>query len=297
MPPSNRILPNHHGFTLIEISIVLVIIGLVIGGVMMGKDLIEGAAIRSQISQIEKYNAAVHTFRLQYNALPGDMNQSQANSLGFVARGDSTGIMVGAGDGNGIIQGYHNTGTVSPCSSCGGAGENVFFWNDLTWANGKNVNLIEGTFRPSGGGGYAGNPNPAITGSRINLWFPRAKVGNAHVYVYSYNGENWFGLSNVTFIRWYQLSSLASVKVSQAYAIDAKVDDGLPQAGKVIAYFLNWSSTTEYAVWAGTATTAATAASATTCYDNANVGGAVQRYSMSVNGGNGANCGLSFKFQ
>ena len=52
------------GFTLIEMSIVLVIIGLIIGGVLLGRDLISAAAVRAQIAQIEKYNAAVNTLRV-----------------------------------------------------------------------------------------------------------------------------------------------------------------------------------------------------------------------------------------
>jgi prepilin-type N-terminal cleavage/methylation domain-containing protein len=47
------------GFTLIELSIVLVIIGLIVGVILVGPDLIEAATIRSQISQIDKYNTPV----------------------------------------------------------------------------------------------------------------------------------------------------------------------------------------------------------------------------------------------
>jgi prepilin-type N-terminal cleavage/methylation domain-containing protein len=47
------------GFTLIEMSIVLVIIGLIVGGVLVGQDLIRAAYIRAQITQIEKFNTAV----------------------------------------------------------------------------------------------------------------------------------------------------------------------------------------------------------------------------------------------
>jgi prepilin-type N-terminal cleavage/methylation domain-containing protein len=62
------------GFTLVEIAIVLVIIGLIIGGILVGQDLIRVATIRSQVSQIDKYQAAINTFRLKYNnALPGDV--------------------------------------------------------------------------------------------------------------------------------------------------------------------------------------------------------------------------------
>jgi len=60
------------GFTLIELSIVLVIIGLIIGGVLVGQDLIRAAARRSIISDYEKIQTAINTFRLKYDCLPGD---------------------------------------------------------------------------------------------------------------------------------------------------------------------------------------------------------------------------------
>ena len=54
------------GFTLIELSILLVIVGLIVGGVLVGRDLIPAAGIRAQISQIEKYQSAVNAFRREY---------------------------------------------------------------------------------------------------------------------------------------------------------------------------------------------------------------------------------------
>ena len=63
---------KNKGFTLIELSIVLVIIGLIVGGVLVGQDLIKAAEIRATVSQVEGYNSAVNTFRLKYNGLPGD---------------------------------------------------------------------------------------------------------------------------------------------------------------------------------------------------------------------------------
>ena len=81
--PSSKSPYDKKGFTLIELSIVLVIIGLIAGGVLIGRDLINAAAIRAQISQIEKIQTAVNTFRGKFNALPGDMGTAIANQFGF----------------------------------------------------------------------------------------------------------------------------------------------------------------------------------------------------------------------
>jgi len=78
---------NESGFTLIELSIVIVIIALIVGGVLVGQDLISAAAARAQISQIEKYQTAVYTFQGKYGYLPGDISDSTASQFGFVARG------------------------------------------------------------------------------------------------------------------------------------------------------------------------------------------------------------------
>ena len=68
------------GFTLVELSIVLVIIGLIIGGVVVGRDLIDAATIRAQISQIEKYNTAVnHSVENMGICRATSQNQPQPN--------------------------------------------------------------------------------------------------------------------------------------------------------------------------------------------------------------------------
>lgn len=89
------------GFTLIELSIVLVIIGLIVGGVLVGRDLIRSSAARAQISQIASYNTAVNTFTGKYNGLPGDLAEPAASQFGFRARG----AYAGQGDGNRILEG------------------------------------------------------------------------------------------------------------------------------------------------------------------------------------------------
>ncbi len=87
------------GFTLIEISIVLVVIGLIAGVILVGQDLINAAAIQAQISQIQGYNTAVRTFEVKYNNLPGDIPNPAAGNYGFQPRGQ----YAGEGDGNGVL--------------------------------------------------------------------------------------------------------------------------------------------------------------------------------------------------
>ncbi len=149
------------GFTLVELSIVLVIIGLVIGGVLVGKDLIKGAEIRATISQIEKYKTAANTFKLKYEYIPGDILSSKAASLGFYYVIGATADTIGYGNGDGIIQGYDD-----PRWAVGGTfgGEICMFFLHLSQAK-----MIDGMYGAGGrtsqivgadpaGGSYGGFP-------------------------------------------------------------------------------------------------------------------------------------------
>ncbi len=83
------------GFTLIEIAIVLVIIGLLLGGVLKGQELITSARVRNLISQQDGVKAAYFGFLDRFRALPGDYSQASAN-IANVAAGAN-------GNGNGQI--------------------------------------------------------------------------------------------------------------------------------------------------------------------------------------------------
>jgi prepilin-type N-terminal cleavage/methylation domain-containing protein len=313
---------RNKGFTLIELSIVLVIIGLVVGGVLVARDLIRASEVRATISQIEKYNVAANTFRGKFGYLPGDIPAAPASQFGLAARGSNP----GEGDGNGIIDGISCNGA-SGCNygTAGSAGgETAMFWVDLSSAAAGN--LIDGGFKTAKSNSLPGND---ITGTNINLYLPQAKIGRGnYFYIYSADywnggsvmsdlGTNYFGLSAVNNIAasseyGYILSS-ANIPVAQAYAIDKKIDDGLPQSGNVMAWYLGSAGDQ---VWTdgnaddgtgnsidATATpneplphSGALAGSATSCFDNNNNGG-ITTYSMSQNNGTGPNCALSFKFQ
>lgn len=64
---------SEQGFTLVELAIVMVIIGLLIGGILKGQELIANAKISGTVTQLKGLDAAMNTFQDKYNALPGDM--------------------------------------------------------------------------------------------------------------------------------------------------------------------------------------------------------------------------------
>lgn len=67
---------QQRGFTLVELSIVLVIVGLVVGGILIGKTLIRQAEIRAVLSDIDQYMMATRLFKEKFRALPGDLNNA-----------------------------------------------------------------------------------------------------------------------------------------------------------------------------------------------------------------------------
>ncbi len=211
------------GFTLVELSIVLMIIGLVIGAISVGRDLIAAAAIRSQISQIERFNAAANTFRVKYNFLPGDLPPEQANQLGagFFAR---TGEF---GDGDG--SGYINSTVVSVLNF---SGEAALFWTDLSAAG-----LIRGDFS---------DINAALINiqrDEIASYLPTAQLRhNTHVVIFGYGDlaspitftlENNYQLTAITHIGGETYWPYASSTPLESLAIDQKLDDGLPGSGRI----------------------------------------------------------------
>jgi prepilin-type N-terminal cleavage/methylation domain-containing protein len=235
---------EHNGFTLLEMALVLVIIGLIVGGVLVGKDLIHMATIRAQISQIDRFNTAANTFKEKYNCLPGDC----ANATAFFGVDTVDTCPPGAGNPFASIPRINGTcngdgdGTIAGAACAAGSAvacqEMWRFWQMLYVAG----LISEGPFAPTSWV-YANVPGVSIPQGKL-----RAEVGvGAVTYSPGGAGLNCCG----TYVNYPDFNNRptwtiggqwptgmlfrGSVTPMEASAIDTKLDDGKPTTGTVRA--------------------------------------------------------------
>ncbi len=132
------------GFTLVEIAIVLVIIGLLLGGVLKGQEMIANAKYKNLRSDINSYSAAFYSFQDRYRALPGDFDDAVAK-LNAAAT---------AGNGAGTIGG--NTCLTNGEESC------------LVWQHLRYANLISGDPTQTG---RTANPSHSYGGEVQGIFY------------------------------------------------------------------------------------------------------------------------------
>ena len=217
--------PQHRsGFTLVELSIVLVILGLLVGGVLTGQSLIRAAELRSITTQFNTYVTATQTFRDKYMALPGDMTNA-TSYWGAAAAGAScittagTGTQTCDGNGDGLI--VYSAASI----------EGFRFWQQLA-----NAGLIEGT--------YDGIQHGSTVYSTTKQNAPVARLNSG---LWSVTGHGML-TANPNFFQGdygndFLLGAIATnsdpylplIKAEEAYNIDMKIDDGKPALGKVVA--------------------------------------------------------------
>lgn len=218
------------GFSLVELSIVLVILGLLTGGILAGQNLIRAAEIRAVSTELSRWITATQTFRDKYFAIPGDMRNATAfwgamTNCG-AASPSGTGTQTCDGNGDGII----DDGT-----GAGQTGERFTYWQQLA-----NAGLIEGSYTAIAGSGGA---NEHLANENA----PTSKLGAAG-YMISYLAPSFAGTgtyyavdygNNIRFgtFRSANGPNDPALTPEEAWNIDTKMDDGRPAYGKIIASY------------------------------------------------------------
>jgi len=107
------------GFTLVEIAIVLVIIGLLLGGILKGQELINSAKVKNLANDFRVIPTYIYAYQDKFKALPGDDPAGQTHLPGGAASDN--------GNGNGVIDGAWNSTTATD--------ESFMFWRHVRLAN------------------------------------------------------------------------------------------------------------------------------------------------------------------
>ncbi len=215
------------GFSLVELSIVLVILGLLVGGILAGRSLIRASELRSVGTEYAQYRTAVASFRDKYFALPGDMTNA-TNFWGPAAN----------------CPGTNADTTAAVVATCNGNGDDVLRPNAVTanewfrfWQHLANAGMVEGSYI-----GVADRASYNGEAATIGWNVPASKLANAgwsagrandrditdtSYFEGTYGNLLVFGAKNA--VTW---SSAAVLTPAEAWNIDTKLDDGKPGTGR-----------------------------------------------------------------
>jgi prepilin-type N-terminal cleavage/methylation domain-containing protein len=207
----NLIHPSDKGFTLVEISIVMIIIGLLIGGIFGGMKLVDNANVQRTVQDIKAIESSALTFRDIYRALPGDIRNPNTRIPNCTVAPCAT-----TGNGNRQI------GVVSVTAQITNTDENFTFWHHLQAANlvqmdySNTLTMDFGEGAPSSpiGGGYRLNN---ITGG---VGFCLTQFTGTQISVSGAPSADW--------------TTAANVSCDLIRGVDVKMDDGLPASGLMI---------------------------------------------------------------
>ena len=205
---------NKQGFTLVELSIVLVIIGLLIGGILVAQSLIDSTKIQSFARAIGQYDAAVGTFKDRFGDLPGDSDL-------FNPGGGATDP-----DGDGIIEGDASAGDQAAVAVH--AEETALFWQNLSRTGLKNeeggdygTSYVAGTDVPRSPVGSSTTGIFVVGHTDMPVLEDFAATANVYV------AMDCSGMSSST------LACDSGISGPDGLAIDTKLDDGSGTAGNI----------------------------------------------------------------
>lgn len=246
MPHKNKNKEYRTGFSLVELSIVLVILGLLTGGILGGQALIKAAELRAVTTEFNQWQTAVNTFQDKYMAIPGDMKNATQfwgtdSGCGTNGAGGNTTPGYQGGDSlDGTCNG-DGTGRVGNNNTISAYYEHFLFWQHLSLAG-----LISGDYTGVRSGGASGNHNSHGMGENS----PKSKFSSAGWSVGSMtipNNKTWMQVEYENYLLIggatggeYFAGSLAG---EDAWNIDTKIDDGLPGRGHVLGVVWTQCST------------------------------------------------------
>lgn len=229
------------GFTLVELAIVMTIIGLLIGGILKGQELLETARVTATIAQVKGYSAALSTFRDIYGATPGDMSNASRRIVGCTTNCDAA-IVAGtdgtANDGKvgNLSTNYLNASMgllmASQADPLAAPPVTVEAETQLFWVHLMQANLINGisptSFKESAPLEWnVTNPAAKIGGGFIIGEAPPtglfALIASSPTAEYMTNGRQFSG------------SGTGVMSPTRARQIDTKMDDGNPLQGDVVS--------------------------------------------------------------
>jgi prepilin-type N-terminal cleavage/methylation domain-containing protein len=196
---------THHskqqGFTLVEIAIVLVIIGLLLGGILKGQEMITQAKIKNVMADFSGISAAYHGYQDRYRAIPGDDPGAGRWPGGLVSTHTTA--------GNGVVSGTYNN--VCPIPLIAASPESCHFWAHLRLAG-----FVSGT-----GGNQPFNALTGMIGVQTGDGAGATTLLDAQVPT----PQGFSGL----------IICSSNIPDKIAIAVDTQMDDGVPNSGPVRA--------------------------------------------------------------
>lgn len=211
MVPINK--SQQAGFSIVELTFVVVIVALIIGGLVTAQSMISSSNTMSVVKKIQQYDIAISNYDNTFKELPGD------------------GTVKASGDNDGIIE-----------SSSASGGDDSFaeeianFWKDLSdegfindgvsYSNDGSSGVIAGTHIPEIGIGQKTGllvTNGADSGNDYSDW-----VGDNYYHLFNPSNSTSSFLSS-------QSDNATSISAEEALSLDTKMDDAIANSGVVRA--------------------------------------------------------------